>query len=120
MIFSHRASLLLRKHSNLFSTAEQIVRREQKAEDQHNAPEKILNKQPRQYSYRNPENGVTDQSSHILSRPFFIFYDDAELRELLRSGAIRKHQLGAKYLLPLISFYAFARGIFTIHFATFS
>ena len=44
----------------------------------------------------------------------------AELRELLRSGAIRKHQLGAKYFLPLISFYAFARGIFTIHFATFS
>ena len=80
MIFSHRASLLLRKHSNLFSTAEQIVRREQKAEDQHNAPEKILNKQPRQYSYRNPENGVTDQSSHILSRPFFIFYDDARVK----------------------------------------
>ena len=76
MIFSHRTPLLSRKHSNLFSTAEQIVRSEQKAEDQHNAPEKILNKQPRQYSYRNPENGVTDQSSHILSRPFFIFYDD--------------------------------------------
>ena len=24
----------------------------------------------------------------------------AELRELLRSGAIRRHQLGSKYLLP--------------------
>ena len=29
----------------------------------------------------------------------------AELRELLRSGAIRKHQLGAKYLLTLVSSY---------------
>ena len=29
----------------------------------------------------------------------------AELRELLRSGAIRRHQLGAKYLLTLASFY---------------
>lgn len=29
----------------------------------------------------------------------------AELRELLRSGAIRRHQLGAKYLLTPTSFF---------------